>query len=44
MSLFLATWPAMGERERVALNEGVGGSWWNCVEVVILEKIGILGK
>ena len=24
----LATWPAMGERERDALNEEVGGSEW----------------
>ena len=32
------------ERERDALNEEVGGSWWNCVDVVILEKIGIFGK
>ena len=38
LSLLLATWPAMGERERDALNEEVGGSWWNLVENGILEK------
>jgi len=29
VSLFLATWPAMGERERDALNEGVGEIMWS---------------
>jgi len=27
--LLLATWPAMGERERGALNEGVGEIMWS---------------
>ena len=39
MSLFLATWPAMGERERDALNEEVGGSWWKCVEVKFWKRL-----
>jgi len=39
VSLFLATWPAMGERERDALNEEVGGSWWNFGESGIIEKL-----
>ena len=42
MSLFLATWPAMGERERDALNEEVGGSWWNCVEVKFWKSLEFL--
>ena len=37
--LLLATWPAMGERERDALNEEVGGSWWKCVELEFWKRL-----
>ena len=40
--LLLATWPAMGEREKEIFVVEI--FWWKCVEVGILEKIGILEK